>query len=1183
MAYIEFGHTWWGKRWLQALSSIDFSNRLPRGKRYARNGSVKSIDIQGPTVTARVKGRRPSPYKISLKLWSFKKADKNTILEIIRNNPYYLSQLAARELPQELEEEVLQKGIRIFPRSWKDLGMRCSCPDWAVPCKHLAAVVYIIANEIDKNPFLVFRMHGLDLTESLHGTAKGSTKGASEHAVKDTTESAVQNAGRETIPAIESVLADQRQEYTYHLEQIEGIDLSTITDMHQAVSQLLTDFPLFYPAKDFKQLLLKAYSRASKAAQRYVKDLDLQEEPPATLYNSCSIALYKGKNQYAGKLQKGDRKIQFDSEDFSPLIEYLKPLSAGNLSVYPPLLAYLIMINNYALKLLECNAAVPEIISRNQGSYIIRWVPALFNREVSHVFELLVENLPEQVLIFDRAAINHTGLDRRQQVLFLISFFIGYYLCEFEARKGAPEDPIIKLFFEGRAYTPKRFEEQENAQTINLWLGRFFVRPINYRPVVHIEETPDTHFHFEIRIKDRRNEEELPILFSDFMKKPESEIMPLLRDLSLLATYLNTVHAFLKNSGPIILTGDEFIEQWFAALPVLRTLGVHTVVPKALRSVFYPQLSLKMSAPPGSADSVVSYTSLKDMLEFQWQIAAGDSFIDPEELFELKARYGSFVRYKDMFLELDEKQLAALSRKMEKPPALSPMELLKTGLTGTLGGTAIETNEEVEKLFASLLSPPEKDAPERLQAELRPYQLRGFQWLYHNHHIGLGSVVADDMGLGKTVQVIALLLQLKNEKVVSRKKPVLIIVPASLVTNWQRELQRFAPDLEPAIYHGQERTIPEEAELLITTYALARRDAELLKKKRWALAIVDEAQNIKNTATAQTKAVKSIKGDHRIAMTGTPVENRLLDYWSIIDYVMKGYLPGRKAFKENFAIPIERYRNHSVVEHFRRLTSPLILRRLKTDTTIIKDLPEKIVTNRFPPLTKEQSVMYQELVEYSEQMLADQEGIKRSGMVFKLMTGLKQICCHPYLYARQGETGCEASGKAAALIELLQTIHARGEKALIFTQFAEMGKLLKKIIEQQLHTPCLFFYGGSSRKVREALVDTFQNSHDHPFMVLSIKAGGVGLNLTAANHVVHYDLWWNPAVENQATDRAFRIGQRKDVTVYRLITRGTFEEKINAMLEAKEELSNLTVSQGEQWLTKMDTAQLKELIQLSEE
>jgi len=1157
MARIEFGHTWWGRRWLEALSNIDYSNRLPRGKRYARNGSVKSIDIEGPKVSAKVKGRQPTPYSVSLTLWSFKKAEKEAMVRIVKENPYYLSQLGAHILPPELEEEAEAAGIRLFPKSWKELGMRCSCPDWAVPCKHLAAVVYIIANEIDKNPFLVFRMHGLDLLSEVGGAAGEEAE--------------------EPIAGIENFLAYKPEEYNYYRENLEHIDLSAIPDLYPAISQLLTEFPLFYLKKDFKEILLEAYRRSSKATKRHVKDLDLQEEPPKTLYSSCGINIYKGKYRFAGSLKKGQQEIRFDSDNMGPFIEYLQLLSAGDLSAYPPVLSFLVMLHSFTLKLLEQRAAIPDIVSIRKGSYVIRWIPALFNEETSRIFETFVEALPKEIVRYGK-----TPLEHREQVLFLISFLMRHYLREFEAAKRAEEDPVTALFFSGAEYSPKKFEERENAQTIHLWLGRFFIRPVDYRPVIHIEESSEERFRFEIRVRDRRDEEELPIPFRDFLEKEQSETMPLLRDLSLLATYLPTVNDFLRNREPIVVEGDAFLERWFAALPALKTLGVHTVVPKALREAFVPQISLKMGAPAGSSEKVVSYTSLKEMLQFDWNIAAGDRFIDPQELFELKGKYGRFVRYKDMFLELDEKQLESLARRMEKAPSPSPLELLKTGLTGMFDGAPVETDGEVEKLFSSLLTPPEVDVPSDLRAELRPYQLRGYRWLYHNHRIGLGSVAADDMGLGKTVQVIALLQQLKDEKVISHKKPVLVIVPASLMSNWQREIERFAPDLQTGIYHGSEREMEEGTEILITTYSLVRRDIEELKKTRWSVAVIDEAQNIKNSTSAQTKAVKSIKADHRIAMTGTPVENRLLDYWSIIDYAMKGYLGSKTGFKEGYAVPIERYRDRAALERFRKLTSPLILRRLKTDKSIIEDLPEKIITNRFPTLSKEQAVLYQQLVEHTDSWLAEAEGIGRSGIVFKLMTGLKQICCHPRLYSTQGSGAAEASGKSTALLELLQTIADRGEKALIFTQFAEMGELLKEMIEKHLEIPCLFFYGGSSKKAREEMVDLFQNDPNYRFMVLSIKAGGVGLNLTAANHVIHYDLWWNPAVENQATDRAFRIGQRKDVTVYRFITRGTFEEKINAMLEAKKELAELTVSDGEQWLTKMSTGDLKELIELSE-
>lgn len=1066
MARIEYGHTWWGRRWLESLTHIDYENRLPRGKRYARNGSVKSIDIDGVTIAARVKGTRPSPYKVKLKLWEFSAAEQETIVRLVKDDPYYLSQLEARRLPSELDEMLAKQGIRLFPRSWKDLGMHCSCPDWAVPCKHLAAVVYIVANEIDKNPFLVFQMHGMDLLEAIHGEP-----------VEDD----------EEIIGIESLVAAGDEEYNYFREHLEHIDLATIPDLYAATSQLLTEFPLFYLHKDFKEVMLEAIRKTGRNATRYVKNLDLQEEPPTDLYSTCTLSMHKGRNHVAGKLKRGDREISFDSDDFTPFVAYLQLLSAGDLSVYPPVVSFLIMSHNFALRLMERRAIVPELIALKKGAYIIRWIPALFNGEIKRIFDALTEALPKEIVRYAGKPLEH-----REQTLFLISFFLRYYLGVLEPVKDADSHPIPAMFFLGDEYHPTRFEERENARTIHLWLGRFFMRPIHDHPVIHVEEREDDTFDFEMRIKDRREADELPMKFSAFLERPEGETLPLLRDLSLLSTYLGTVNTFLKERGSVNVSADDFLEEWFGAIPALRTMGVQTVIPKVLREVFQPHLTLGVGKSSGAgSDKVVSYTSLQEMLAVDWRVAVGEDMIPAEELFELSGRYRRFVRYKDRFVELDDAHLATIARKMERDPRPKAMDLLQIGLTGTYDGAPIEMSPEARVLFDELLQAPEAEVPDGLNAELRPYQLRGYQWLYHNYRIGIGAVVADDMGMGKTIQVITFLLKLQEDGALSPKKPVLAIVPASVVTNWERELHRFAPSLSTGIYHGSDRAMPTDVDVVLTTYALVRGDKEQFGKKKWAVVIIDEAQNIKNNTSAQAQAVKSLKAGFSIAMTGTPVENRLLDYWSIIDFTMKGYLGTRTSFKEQYAVPIERFRDQATLQRFRTVTAPLILRRLKTDRTIIDDLPEKIVTNRYPVLTKEQTVLYRELVENTEEILADTEGIERSGMVFKLMTGLKQICCHPHLYAKRGDRGTGASGKATMLIEQVATITERGEKVLIFTQFAEMGFLIQEIIGAELHLPCLFLHGGSSRKKRDTMVDQFQNDPEYRVMVLSIRAGGV--------------------------------------------------------------------------------------------
>jgi SNF2 family DNA or RNA helicase len=463
---------------------------------------------------------------------------------------------------------------------------------------------------------------------------------------------------------------------------------------------------------------------------------------------------------------------------------------------------------------------------------------------------------------------------------------------------------------------------------------------------------------------------------------------------------------------------------------------------------------------------------------------------------------------------------------------------------------------------------------------MRPYQLRGYAWMYKNSRIGFGSVIADDMGLGKTLQVITTLLKLKEEGYLDKKK-ALVVVPTTLLTNWQKEIDKFAPELIAHIYHGPTRKIPEDDfDMLITTYGIARGDEKKLTKYKWHTLVIDEAQNIKNPGTAQTKAIKKIKSDVRIAMSGTPVENRLSEYWSIMDFTNRGYLNSQKAFQKEFAYPIEVEQDQQQLERFRKATAPFIMRRLKTDKTIISDLPEKVSTDEFCSLTKEQAALYQSVVNEIMQQVEGKDGIERQGLVFKLIMALKQVCNHPAHYLKKGDTDPQLSGKASRLTELLTQIYDNNEKALIFTQFREMGELLRTFIKTQYHTEALFLHGGCSRKQRDEMVDRFQQDPAIKTMILSLKAGGTGLNLTAASRVIHYDLWWNPAVEAQATDRAYRIGQKNKVFVHRLLTQGTFEEKINKMLVEKRELADMAVATGEKWIGEFSDNELKTMFTL---
>ncbi|MGB3618623.1 MAG: DEAD/DEAH box helicase, partial [Catalinimonas sp.] len=470
--------------------------------------------------------------------------------------------------------------------------------------------------------------------------------------------------------------------------------------------------------------------------------------------------------------------------------------------------------------------------------------------------------------------------------------------------------------------------------------------------------------------------------------------------------------------------------------------------------------------------------------------------------------------------------------------------------------------------------------PAGLRATLRPYQTRGYAWLYRNGRLGLGSIIADDMGLGKTLQVIALLLKHREEG--RLPNGALVVVPTTLLTNWQHEIDRFAPALATHLYHGPARHLPtDRPDVLLTTYGVARVETERLSEQPWDVLVIDEAQNIKNPTTAQTKALKRIPAHTRVAMSGTPVENRLSEYWSLMDFVNRGYLGSLKRFQCDYAYPIEVEQDQRRLDRFRRVTTPFLLRRVKSDRTIISDLPDKIETDAYCHLTAEQAALYQGVVDEIMAKVERADGIERRGLIFQLTLLLKQVCNHPSQFARRPTADPAHSGKSQRLLELLGEVHERGEKALVFTQFRQMGDLLQPMIAARHATDVRFLHGGCSRRQRDQLVKDFQNDPAVRTMILSLKAGGTGLNLTAANHVVHYDLWWNPAVEAQATDRAYRIGQRRHVLVHRLLTTGTFEEKINDMLREKRALADLAVAQGEQWIGDLSNRDLKQLFTLA--
>lgn len=487
-----------------------------------------------------------------------------------------------------------------------------------------------------------------------------------------------------------------------------------------------------------------------------------------------------------------------------------------------------------------------------------------------------------------------------------------------------------------------------------------------------------------------------------------------------------------------------------------------------------------------------------------------------------------------------------------------------------------ELRESVDRLMgAGRREVDEAPVPSSLLATLRPYQERGYRWMLGNFERGLGCLLADDMGLGKTVQTIACVLALREAGRLG--SGALVCAPASLLTNWERELGRFAPSLSLCVYYGRGRT-RRAADVTLTSYETLIRDREKMSAGSWSLVVFDEAHYIKNPESTRAKAIKSVSADRRLALTGTPVENDLSELWSVFDFALPGYLGTLRRFSTEYRGPIELSRSEEAAESLRRAIAPFVMRRLKTDDAIAADLPDKIVVDEYAALTPAQAALYGAIASDGLAGVSSAEPEERLARVLALITALKQAANHPRNYDKESPGSSDRSGKARLLVALLESAFASGERVLVFSQYVEMLGILSGIVRDELGVEPYLLHGGMAKRRRDEQVDRFQSERGPGVFLVSLRAGGVGLNLTAATRVVHYDLWFNPAVESQATDRAYRIGQRRDVFVHRLITRDTIEERIDAMIASKRSLSELTVRSGESWIGDLSDDELRALV-----
>jgi non-specific serine/threonine protein kinase len=692
----------------------------------------------------------------------------------------------------------------------------------------------------------------------------------------------------------------------------------------------------------------------------------------------------------------------------------------------------------------------------------------------------------------------------------------------------------------------------------------------------------------------------LPLKYAlEEFSKDDEKLLDLLSTVHLSAKESRLISQMVESGEifhPLSMTTQEAYT-FLKEVPIYENAGILCRIPNWWKGATQG-VRLRITA----GDKQPSHVGMDALLDFRPELILGDTVIPEEEARRLLLKSEGLAWIKNRWVAVDPEKLKQTieayekSRDMIAAGEFSFRDAMRMQLNPKAALDITDQPEDLEltngkwldTVLKKLRTPELIDNAQTgkaLKADLRPYQQKGVNWLCFLHSLRLGICLADDMGLGKTVQVIALLTIIKSQ---GMGLPSLLVIPASLLSNWENELTRFAPELVFSIAHPgasagrhidpKDHDSLTRIDLVITTYSLAQK-YEWLQDREWNYVILDEAQAIKNPGAKQTRSVKKLRARNRIVMTGTPVENRLSDLWSLFDFINPGLLGNAKEFGR-FAKGLRQ--SPEGYAKLRRIISPYILRRLKTDKTVISDLPEKVEMKTYSSLSRKQLLLYKEMVRELKETIDQTEGIQRKGLILSSLMKFKQLCNHPDQYLGTGEYDEEESGKFTRLKELCETILEKREKVLVFTQFREITAPLKAFLDAVFGRVGLVLHGGTAVIKRKDLIEKFQSPAYVPFMVLSLKAGGVGLNLTAANHVIHFDRWWNPAVENQATDRAFRIGQKKSVMVHKFITKGTIEEKIDKMIESKIKLAGEVIQTGgEDWITEMNNDELIDLFSLS--
>lgn len=1163
MAKIKNGLTLAGRLWLEKISlEFGLDGRMARGRTYFNKEHVKKFTLVDNEILAKVKGSHES-YDV---YFGFKKDSEKEqkVSSFINSNHQIQSSLLNGDLPDEFFSWAESENIELFVKllRWQDGNMRlehvpnyeanCDCYDFydtGFPCKHIFALWYAIAQEIDHNPTMLLKINGI---ETILTDENRSDDVPYPIQLGYWEEELTKKSKKQTEPAPLTIL-HQEDTLAFIISLMPSNPPFAPIDYKDVMKE-------FYKANKLKlpQLLSPIFSDDIDKIERVFKESKIEIIVDTNFRTSKAVLKHKVFTQEASIMEimepyifdQNSQGCSVDLLSFARLfLSFKSEYGSGHYR-------YFYQLCRVGYLSLNSNAFIPAVVKeKSKSRFFVVWTPLVtktFTEQLGHI-------APNAVASIKSSARSPFYDADTASLMFLTALFTEYARSmEFMHKKLSSNPPeISKTFFYGDPYVQKGGGKHNIDKAVANTFSIFMLSKSKYQLGVHLKLNKQNEY--EISLKAKNTQSNSTKDFCDEIKNDSlKELVKLVGPITLFLPEIE--HFFTKKK--VVLDKSSFESFILERAHLLSSLGVDITLPKELHGLIKPKLALSVK----SKKTPASYLDLQGLLEYDWVIAIGDYQLSGEEFAALVKEQGQIVKYKDQYITITPEELKNLLSGTAKKAKLSHFDILREKFSGN-----VFFDQNLEDFFAELFKPKEVLIPKSLNANLRAYQARGVEWAISNLLNNFGVILADDMGLGKTIQAITIMLYLNDNSFV--KTQILVVAPTTLLNNWQNELTKFAPSLSNSLFYGQSRKI-ENTKVVITTYDTLKRDETLLKN-HFDIVVIDEAQKIKNPDTVAATAVKSIKAKYKIALSGTPVENSLSELWSIFDFSLKGYLGDRTSFINKYAKPIEIEKNLDVANKLKNITSPFMLRRLKTDKNIISDLPDKIVIDEYASMTPKQAAIYQNIVDDTMKKLETMESSDRLGIVFKLITELKQVCNHPRNFDKTTEVDFKLSGKTELLLELLENIITKGEKVLIFTQYVEMAKILCEIIEKEMLIEPLQLDGSMSKKAREDVVERFQSGSEYPIFVLSLKAGGVGLNLTAATNVIHYDLWFNPAVENQATDRAFRIGQKNSVFVYRFITKNSFEEKIDNMIKAKTAIGDMSVFVGEKSLASMSNDEMR--------